>query len=82
VSFEQPSTRAITLIGIRAAQYSRRISAQSSTLNTHFPLTSAEVSITEGVIFQLPSRGRFYVASSGVGQRLKLAKQLSGDIAL
>ena len=26
--------------------------------------------------------GRFYVPSSGRGQRLKLAKQLSGDIAL
>jgi hypothetical protein len=49
VSFEQPSIRAITLIGIRSAQYSRRISAQSSTLNTHFPLTSTDVSITKGV---------------------------------
>jgi hypothetical protein len=45
------STRAITLIGIRSARYSRRISAQSSTLNTHFPLTSTEVSITKGVSF-------------------------------
>jgi len=26
--------------------------------------------------------GRFYVRSSGRGQRLKLAKQLSGDVAL
>jgi hypothetical protein len=31
------------LTGIRSARCSRRISAQSSTLNTHFPLTSAEV---------------------------------------
>jgi hypothetical protein len=59
VFFEQPTTRAITLIGIRSARYKRRISAQSSTLNTHFPLTSAEVSITEGVSFQLPLRGQF-----------------------
>jgi hypothetical protein len=44
VFFEHPSTRAITLIGIRSARYSRRISAQSSTLNTHFPLTSAGLS--------------------------------------
>jgi hypothetical protein len=29
-----------------------------------------------------PLSGRFYVASSGRGQRLKLAKQLSDDIAL
>ena len=29
-----------------------------------------------------PTTGRFYVPSSGRGQRLKLAKQLSGDIAL
>ena len=34
---EQPSTRAITLTGTRLARCSRRISAQSSTLNTHFP---------------------------------------------
>jgi hypothetical protein len=59
VFFEQPNTRAITLIGIRSARCSRRISAQSSTLNTHFPLTSAEVSITEGVSFQLPLGGQF-----------------------
>ena len=65
VFFEHPNTRAITLIGIRSARYNRRISAQSSTLNTHFLLTSAEVSITEGVSFQLPLRGRFYVPSSG-----------------
>jgi hypothetical protein len=32
--------------------------------------------------FQLPLRERFYVPSSGLGQRLKLAKQLSGDMAL
>ena len=37
VFFEHPITRAITLIGIRSARCSRRISAQSSTLNTHFP---------------------------------------------
>jgi hypothetical protein len=59
VFFEQPSTRAITFTGIRSARCSRRISAQSSTLNTHFPLTSAEVSITEGVSFHLPSGGQF-----------------------
>src|SRR4029453_3697964 len=59
VFFEHPTTRAITLIGIRSARYNRRISAQSSTLNTHFPLTSAEVSITEGISFQLPLRGQF-----------------------
>src|SRR5512132_1335373 len=29
-----------------------------------------------------PLMGRFYVPSSGGGQRLKLAKQLPGDIAL
>ena len=40
VFFEHPNTRAITLIGIRSARYNRRISAQSSTLNTHFLLTS------------------------------------------
>jgi hypothetical protein len=51
VFFEQPTTRAITLIGNRSARYKRRISAQSSTLNTHFPLTSTEVSITEGSVF-------------------------------
>jgi hypothetical protein len=53
VFFEQPNTRAITFTGIRSARCSRRISAQSSTLNTHFPLTSTEVSITKGVRFQL-----------------------------
>jgi hypothetical protein len=50
VFFEHPSTRAMILIGIRSARYSRRISAQSSTLNTHFPLTSAEASITKGLV--------------------------------
>jgi hypothetical protein len=55
VFFEHPTTRAIILIGIRSARCNRRISAQSSTLNTHFPLTSAEVSITAGVNFQLPA---------------------------
>jgi AcrR family transcriptional regulator len=39
-NFEHPTTLAITLIGIRSDRYSRRISAQSSTLNTHFLLTS------------------------------------------
>jgi hypothetical protein len=53
VFFEHPSTRAMILIGIRSARYSLRISAQSSTLNTHFSLTPAEVSITKGVSFQL-----------------------------
>jgi hypothetical protein len=65
VFFEQPTTRAITLIGIRSARYKRRISAQSSTLNTHFPLTSTEVSNTEGVSFQLPLRVSFHVPSTG-----------------
>jgi hypothetical protein len=37
VFFEHPNTRAITLIGIRSARCSRRISAQSSTLNTALP---------------------------------------------
>jgi hypothetical protein len=56
--FEQPNTRAITFTGIRSARYSRRISAQSSTLNTPFPLTSAEISITKGVSFRLPTIAR------------------------
>ena len=59
VFFEMPITRAIIFFGNFSARYSRRISAQSSTLNTHFPLTSAEVSITEGVSFQLPLGGQF-----------------------
>ena len=59
VFFEHPTTRAITLIGIRSARCSRRISAQSSTLNTHFLLTSAEVSITRNHLVQLPPRGQF-----------------------
>jgi hypothetical protein len=59
VFFEHPTTRAMILTGIRSDRYSWRISAQSSTLNTHFPLTSAEVSITEGVSFQLPLGGQF-----------------------
>jgi hypothetical protein len=46
VFFEHPSTRAITLIGIRSARCNRRISAQSSTLNTHFLLTSIEVGLS------------------------------------
>jgi hypothetical protein len=37
VFFEHPTTRAIILIGIRSARCNRRISAQSSTLNTHSP---------------------------------------------
>jgi hypothetical protein len=36
----------------------------------------------QGVKIQLPLGGRFYVPSSGRGQRLKLAEWLSGDIAL
>jgi hypothetical protein len=59
VFFEQPTTRAITLIGIRSARYSRRISAQSSTLNTHFLLTSIKGQHHGGVSFQLPLRGQF-----------------------
>jgi hypothetical protein len=73
VFFEHPNTRAITLIGIRSARYSRRISAQSSTLNTHFLLTSTEVSITEGVSFQLPLRGQF---SGAVDTRCEWADEL------
>jgi hypothetical protein len=57
------------LIGIRSARYNRRISAQSSTLNTHFPLTSAEVSITEGISFQLPLRGQFSHAVDNSSRR-------------
>ncbi|MBK9723696.1 MAG: phosphatase PAP2 family protein [Actinomycetales bacterium] len=38
--FEHPTTRAITLIGIFSDRCNRRISAQSSTSNTRFLLTS------------------------------------------
>ena len=57
VFFDHPTARAITLIDIRSDRYSRRISAQSSTLNTHILLTSAEVSITEGVRFSTAAKG-------------------------
>jgi drug/metabolite transporter (DMT)-like permease len=57
VFFEQPNTRAITFTGIRSARCSRRISAQSSTLNTHFPLTSTEVSITAFVTYAVLAGG-------------------------
>ncbi len=38
---EHPTTRPIAWIGIPSARCSRRISAQSSTFNTHFLLTSS-----------------------------------------
>ena len=44
VFFERPITRAIALIGIRSARCSRRISAQSSTCNIRFLLTSTRSS--------------------------------------
>ena len=63
---------------------SRRISAQSSTISTCFLPDSTPATVTRELVnFQpQPRTGRFYVSSSGRGQRLKLAKQLSGDIAL
>jgi len=84
VFLEQPNTRAITFTGIRSARCSRRISAQSSTLNTHFPLTSAEVSISKGVSFQLPLRGQFSravdnVPAAGTSLRRRVAKPVDPD---
>src|SRR5688572_19127443 len=59
-------------------------SAQSSPINSTAPppLTYLinKARTTEKTCCNL--MGRFYVPSSGGGQRLKLAKQLSGDIAL
>jgi hypothetical protein len=81
VFFEHPTTRAITLIGIRSARYNRRISAQSSTLNTHFLLTSAEVSIIpEGVSFRLPLRGQFSPAVDNFVDCLAEAGCLAGGL--
>lgn len=40
--FEHPITRAIALIGINSPRRNRRISAQSSTLNTRFLLSLNE----------------------------------------
>jgi hypothetical protein len=56
---EHPTTRAIALIGIPSARCSRRISAQSSTANSRFLLTSTEASVPEGVNFQMPPGGPF-----------------------
>jgi hypothetical protein len=52
VVFETPITLAITLIGIPSARYSRRISAQSSTLNTSLPPGSARARVYEGSTFR------------------------------
>jgi len=48
------------LIGITSARCSRRISAQSSTFNTRFLLTSNhEVTIRQGVDIRPPLQGQF-----------------------
>jgi len=59
VFFETPITLATCLIGSCSARYSRRISAQSSTLNT---LASSRLDSSqdlEGVNFQASSGGQF-----------------------
>jgi hypothetical protein len=59
VFLEHPITLAICLIGIRSARCSRRISAQSSTLNT---LASSRLDSSQdlrGVNFQASSGGQF-----------------------
>jgi hypothetical protein len=50
-----PNTRAICEIGIRSARRSRRISAQSSTVNTHFLPGSDRASLSAQVVnFRVP----------------------------
>ena len=59
-SSRHPSTRAIALIGIPSARCSRRISAQSSTINTRFLPGSARARVSAQVVnFRLPRRGQF-----------------------
>jgi hypothetical protein len=59
VFFETPITRATALIGIPSARYSRRISAQSSTLNTSLPPQLDSSQGPRGVNFQASSGGQF-----------------------
>jgi hypothetical protein len=60
VFLEIRSTRAISEIDIRSARRSRRISAQSSTLNTHFLPDSVRARVTRKVVnIRLPRPGQF-----------------------
>jgi hypothetical protein len=60
VFLETSNTRAISEIDIRSARHSRRISAQSSTLNTHFLPGSVRARVIRKVVsFRLPRPGQF-----------------------
>ena len=53
------STRAIPLIDMPSARCSRRISAQSSTDNTHFLLARLAARLKRGVKIRAATRGQF-----------------------
>jgi hypothetical protein len=59
VFFEHPITLATCLIGIRSARCSRRISAQSSTLNTSLHPRFDSSQGLRGVNFQASPGGQF-----------------------
>jgi hypothetical protein len=66
---EIPNTRAICEIGIRSARRSRRISAQSSTINTHFLPGSDRARLSAQVIrFRAPRPVQFSAAVDINGQ--------------
>jgi hypothetical protein len=67
VFFEIPKPLAIVLIGTFSTRCNRRISAQSSTVNTCFLLTSAEIRLrSQGVSFRLPLGGQFSGAADTI----------------
>jgi hypothetical protein len=63
VFLETPNTRAISEIDSFSARRNRRISAQSSTLNTHFLPGSIQARVIRKVVsFRLPRPGQFSLA--------------------
>src|SRR5215207_4758209 len=76
VFFEHPNTRAITLIGIRSARCNRRISAQSSTLNTHFLLTSTKGQHLGGGQFSTAAKGSVFTCRRQSRSRCRFAQQV------
>jgi hypothetical protein len=68
VFFEHPIAQATCLIGIRSARCSRRISAQSSTLNTSLPPRLGSSQVGEGSTFRRRLGVSFHCDDAGGGR--------------
>ena len=72
---ETPITRAIALIGIPSARCSRRISAQSSTVNTRFLPGSTRARVSGGGQISAAARGQFSRAVDRLVDAEKVGRQ-------